>query len=326
MKKIGEKWIRLKDEYGQLCSKLFALEFGVSAISSYLKDEYKDSWPLRRPKEHEFGYVSQYRAMTGRPSLEEELIQFFSTIDDADDALPQRPRRCLLGQSFSKTKAQQRSRHYERSKEKILHDLNDISREFDEWPGRTPPDWKHRRRLVEKRAEYTCERCGASSAEEKIALLLRRNPSKPTLVFHAHHKIPFSKGGTHAISNLEFLCERCHGKEPSRGHKRILKQRLKKEACYAEWARYAGNQVNNRGVMAAFMVGLRARNWRLESTGDTLISSEFCNPFTEIAHKNDDGLIIIRSRASTSLVTRRVKALESILNEFEVNWEVGDLD
>lgn len=46
--------------------------------------------------------------------------------------------------------------------------------------------------LVEARAGYICERCGAAPID------------------HIHHKLRRGQGGTNMMSNLLALCSRCH--------------------------------------------------------------------------------------------------------------------
>lgn len=48
------------------------------------------------------------------------------------------------------------------------------------------------RPLVEARAGYICERCGAAPID------------------HIHHKLRRGQGGTNMMSNLLALCSRCH--------------------------------------------------------------------------------------------------------------------
>lgn len=51
---------------------------------------------------------------------------------------------------------------------------------------------------VFKRDNYACVICG-------------RSPSvNPGTALHVDHKVPFSKGGDHSLSNLRTLCERCN--------------------------------------------------------------------------------------------------------------------
>jgi len=79
---------------------------------------------------------------------------------------------------------------------------------YDFWPGR-PPDWEDRRqRLID---EFNCcTQCGKFET--------RSTP------LHVHHIIPVSKGGSHRLSNLEVLCEKCHQKKH---HGRIFRYKDK---------------------------------------------------------------------------------------------------
>ena len=65
---------------------------------------------------------------------------------------------------------------------------------YDFWPG-IPPDWEDRRQRIIN--EFNCcTQCGKCET--------RSTP------LHVHHIIPVSKGGSHRLSNLEVLCEKCH--------------------------------------------------------------------------------------------------------------------
>lgn len=63
-----------------------------------------------------------------------------------------------------------------------------------------PDDWDGRRRRVYKRANYSCRNCGAEGG------------SSGSTELHAHHVVPISRGGTHELSNLKCLCNKCHSK------------------------------------------------------------------------------------------------------------------
>jgi hypothetical protein len=56
-----------------------------------------------------------------------------------------------------------------------------------------PPDWDERCSTV--RGVGYCAECGSSSRKVQI---------------HVHHKVPISRGGSHALDNLIPLCEKCH--------------------------------------------------------------------------------------------------------------------
>jgi len=60
-----------------------------------------------------------------------------------------------------------------------------------------PPDWRERRRAVQKRDSSKCRGCGKKFRSEHG--------------FHIHHVIPKAElAGTHDLDNLILLCERCH--------------------------------------------------------------------------------------------------------------------
>ena len=61
-----------------------------------------------------------------------------------------------------------------------------------------PSDWHTRRRMVYRRDDYTCQRCGAEGGGDGDVEL------------HAHHIIPKSRGGSHSLNNLTTLCYSCH--------------------------------------------------------------------------------------------------------------------
>ena len=61
-----------------------------------------------------------------------------------------------------------------------------------------PADWGTRRRMVYRRDDYTCQRCGAKGGGDGDVEL------------HAHHIVPKSQGGSHSLNNLTTLCYECH--------------------------------------------------------------------------------------------------------------------
>ena len=63
-----------------------------------------------------------------------------------------------------------------------------------------PPDWQDRRRIILNRDGHRCQRCGAKSLPSNEVAL------------DVHHVRPRSRGGTHALENLEPLCQQCHAK------------------------------------------------------------------------------------------------------------------
>ncbi|PSP55375.1 hypothetical protein BRC82_05370 [Halobacteriales archaeon QS_1_67_19] len=63
-----------------------------------------------------------------------------------------------------------------------------------------PRDWNKRRKLVYRRDNYQCQRCGQPGGPRGNAEL------------HCHHIRPKSQGGSHHPSNLKTLCWRCHNR------------------------------------------------------------------------------------------------------------------
>lgn len=63
-----------------------------------------------------------------------------------------------------------------------------------------PPDWNKRRRLIYRRDNYQCQKCGRQGGPHGDAEL------------HCHHIRPKSKGGSHHPSNLQTLCWQCHNR------------------------------------------------------------------------------------------------------------------
>lgn len=61
-----------------------------------------------------------------------------------------------------------------------------------------PSDWDTRREKIYRRDNFTCQNCGAKGGP------------KGNNELHAHHIVPKGKGGTHKLSNLKTLCNRCH--------------------------------------------------------------------------------------------------------------------
>lgn len=70
--------------------------------------------------------------------------------------------------------------------------LKQLSSLYDYW-AETPPDWGLRREIVKQKSFNQCNRCGEEYLEK-----------------HVHHKVQISKGGSHRIDNLEYLCVSCH--------------------------------------------------------------------------------------------------------------------
>lgn len=99
---------------------------------------------------------------------------------------------------------------------KIVHDICAF------WPGgHNPPDWDWRRQKVIDRDLATCQQCGRRSRYSRYRDRIPENPSIKTwrrthslTGFHVHHiKSRFTEG-THELSNLILLCERCHRRKP----------------------------------------------------------------------------------------------------------------
>lgn len=70
-----------------------------------------------------------------------------------------------------------------------------------------PPDWHWRKEDVKKRDNYTCANCGWPDGVKSK----RRN-------LHVHHRVPLSRGGNNALTNLITLCHMCHNDEEGPGH------------------------------------------------------------------------------------------------------------
>ena len=58
---------------------------------------------------------------------------------------------------------------------------------------RYPPNWRELRRRVYRRDRHTCQNCSATQTR-----------------INAHHVVPVEAGGSHRLSNLTTLCDRCH--------------------------------------------------------------------------------------------------------------------
>jgi len=86
--------------------------------------------------------------------------------------------------------------------EKEIKNVQEILRPiYDYWPG-YPPDWEERRKELEDAVGGRCQRCRFNKNRP------RRTDEKR--YFHVHHKTPISKGGSHKIDNLKYLCIKCH--------------------------------------------------------------------------------------------------------------------
>lgn len=85
------------------------------------------------------------------------------------------------------------------SQKKVAEDeakpINEVTTSlYDFWP-ETPPDWEVRKSLVRSQTGNYCQKCGKASVEK-----------------HVHHKIPVSRGGSHRLENLVYLCVNCHSR------------------------------------------------------------------------------------------------------------------
>ena len=72
---------------------------------------------------------------------------------------------------------------------------------YDAWPD-YPPDWEDRRAALISARGGRCEQCNTSQR------------------LQAHHKVPFWKGGSNTMDNLELLCIDCHGDEHGKDFRR----------------------------------------------------------------------------------------------------------
>ena len=58
-----------------------------------------------------------------------------------------------------------------------------------------PDNWDQLRAAILERDNHRCQGCGVSNTE-----------------LHVHHIVPLGAGGTNVKSNLQVLCEDCHGR------------------------------------------------------------------------------------------------------------------
>ena len=79
-----------------------------------------------------------------------------------------------------------------------------------------PSDWDQRRRRVYERDGWTCQNCGARGGdrgdhdEQHSTASHSSQRERGDHELHAHHVVPKSNGGSHALSNLTTLCGACH--------------------------------------------------------------------------------------------------------------------
>ena len=150
-------------------------------ISSYISNKENELGELKRKKaeltikwKRELGVIAKIRRIFSSEIFDEQVLwSQKKMLSEAIDTL---------------------SKNIIEKREKIDSILCKL---YDFWPG-IPPDWEDRRqRLID---EFNCcTQCGKFET--------RSTP------LHVHHIIPVSKGGSHRLSNLEVLCEKCHQKK-----------------------------------------------------------------------------------------------------------------
>ena len=64
---------------------------------------------------------------------------------------------------------------------------------------RYPENWNRLRHVIFTRDHYRCQMCGK-----------KLDRSSKSRIPVCHHIVPVGYGGSHAFSNLETLCSRCH--------------------------------------------------------------------------------------------------------------------
>lgn len=81
--------------------------------------------------------------------------------------------------------------------------------------GRFKEEWKELCHKVSLRDNFKCRKCGR-----------HRDTCKDLgLSMEVDHIVPISRGGTDDISNLQYLCSKCHDKRPRHHH--LLRLRRK---------------------------------------------------------------------------------------------------
>jgi 5-methylcytosine-specific restriction endonuclease McrA len=85
--------------------------------------------------------------------------------------------------------------------EKSVKSNRKLEQLYDYWPN-YPPDWQERR-MSKLSTTGMCEKCGKSGKQ-----------------LHVHHIIRIGNGGSHGLSNLMVLCEKCH--QNKHGGKKFL--------------------------------------------------------------------------------------------------------
>jgi hypothetical protein len=74
---------------------------------------------------------------------------------------------------------------------------------------------------VVQRDGYRCQECGVRVGKNVLGRL-------KGLQFHAHHKVPQSKGGKDTPDNLVTMCVVCHATKGSRGHRLLFSRAAKR--------------------------------------------------------------------------------------------------
>ena len=70
--------------------------------------------------------------------------------------------------------------------------------------------WDNIKEKVFKRDNFTCQMCGLKPSESESHLYFENGDWHSLEV---DHKIPFAKGGSHSLDNLQTLCKKCHKKK-----------------------------------------------------------------------------------------------------------------
>jgi hypothetical protein len=78
-----------------------------------------------------------------------------------------------------------------------------------------PPDWQWRRYFVLRWDHWTCRKCGACVETSRRVVLANGDDLTLMTSFNVHHRQRIGLGGSHALDNLELLCEGCHEAEHS---------------------------------------------------------------------------------------------------------------
>lgn len=161
---------------------------------------------------------------------------------------------------------------YLEQKKKWQVELEAVHGICDVWPEHMPPDWNWRRFQVLKRSSYSCSQCGSDSR------------------LHVHHVVPFSRGGTHHLSNLTVLCERCHSLQGGTGHDLIRSKRR--------------NRLNvNRKKVAAVQTPREAKKDHLcARCGDVIPVGELYIEWHSGGHMKERLCMVCSNRRTTAMV------------------------